>query len=187
MAAPLTGGVTVVQPTADLGALGLSASPLGDASINSNGFFEFPITGGDLDGLAGGIEHDNSGVSLTNGTDVLDLENFLIDTTTQQIFGDVSLNSAFVANAPIFSFNVAQLSSIDSLFDLSNPSLELLFTATAAGVLFDVYGASGLEGAVFGLAATAPEIGEVPIPAAFGLFAAGAAGLGWLGRRRRLS
>lgn len=183
-AAPVIGGATVVNVTADLNGLGLSAAPLNDAFVNGNGFFEFPVTGGDLIGLAGAIEHDNSGVSLTDGSTVLELENFVIDTVNQEILGDVTLNSVFVANAALFSFDVSTLASTDALFDLANPTLELLFTATAASVLFDNFGASGLENAVFGLAATAPTT-AVPIPAAFVLFAAGAGAIGWIGRRRR--
>ena len=182
-AAPVIGGATVVNVTANLDGLGLSGAPLNGAFINANGFFEFPVTGGALNGLAGTIEHDNSGVSLTSGATVLELENFVIDTVNQQILGDVTLNSVFVANAPLFSFDLAALASTDALFDLANPTLELLFTATAADVLLDNFGADGLEGAVFGLAATAPT--AVPVPAAFVLFAAGAGAIGWAGRRRR--
>ena len=182
IAAPVVGGATVVNPTADLGSI--QASTLGSATVNSNGFLEFPVTGGNLNGLAGTIEHENSGVSLTDGLSVLDLENFLIDTTTQEILADVTIDGVFVTNTAIFSFDVTRLPDINDLFDLDNPSLELRFTMATVGVLENVFGAMGFDNAVFGLAATAPIVSDVPIPAAFVLFIAGAAGLGFAGRKK---
>lgn len=182
-AAPVVDGITVVNVTADLSAL--SPATLGSGSVNGDGFLEFPITGGDLNGLAGTIEHNGSGVSLSAGGDVLNLENFVINTTTQELLGDVSVNGSFVTNAALFTFDVTQLAQIDDLFNTGNPSLELRFSAAAASTLFNVFGVSGLEGEIFGLAATAPRVSDVPIPAAYGLFVIGASAVGWASRRRK--
>lgn len=185
MAATLVGGQTVVNPTAPLGALGLSAAPLNDAGVNSDGFLVFPITGGDLDGLAGEIEHDNSGIQLSDGATDVQLENFIIDTVNSVILADISLNGAFQLNAAILSFDVSSLASIDDLFNLANPMLALVFTDAAADLLESVYGLqTELNGVEFGLAATAPE---VPLPGAIGFFAAGAGALALMRRRTRLN
>ena len=180
-AAEFTSGETVVNPTAPLGALGLSATPIGDAEINGSGYFSFPVTGGELNGLAGDIEHDNSGLELSDGSTAVQLENFVIDTVNMQVNADVSLNGAFQTNTAILSFDVSTLPDINDLFDLSNPMLSLVFTDGAADLLESVYSLNAqLNGVEFGLAATAPE---VPIPGAIGLFLAGAAALNFMRRR----
>ena len=176
-------GATVVEVTLDLSAAGLTPSLLGDTTVNSSGFLIFPITGGDLG--VGRIEHENSGVRLTSGERSVNLENFIIDIadpTNGRILADVSTSTGTTADdAPIFSFD---LTSVANPFDLSNPSIELFFTALAAGVLDAVFGREGvtlnLDGVKFGEAATAPE---VPLPAAAWMFLAG---VGALAAQRKL-
>ncbi|MEL7489425.1 MAG: PEP-CTERM sorting domain-containing protein [Pseudomonadota bacterium] len=181
-AAPVVSGSTVVDVTADLGALGLSAEPLDDSTI-ADGRFTFPISGGALDGLAGTIEHEEAGVRLFTATDSVTLENFVIDTVASEIIADVTVNDSAAITAAVFSFDLGALGSIDDLFDLANPSLPLVFTSAAASVLADAFGLTiDLTGVEFGLAATSPEL--VPVPGAIGLFAIGAAFLGWARRRK---
>ncbi len=185
-AAPLVGGETTVQVTADLGGLGLNAEPLDDSLFNAeSGTFTFPISGGDLEGLAGTIEHEEAGVRLFTETASVSLENFVIDTVNSLINADVTVNDGSPINdAPIFSFDVADLTDINDLFDTANPMLPLRFTATAAMVLADAFDLDvDLAGVEFGLAATAPVV--VPVPPAMGLFAGGAAALAWARRRRK--
>lgn len=178
-AAALNGGTTVVQPTINLGGAGLEAAPFGSTTIGTDGqgdtIFQFGISGGDLDGLAGTIEHDGVGVDLSNQTDTLSLRNFVINTVDQVISGDVFVNGAPVTNAGIFNFDVATLGSTDELFDLSDPMLSLTISDAAGGVINDVLGVSGLGGAQFGLAATQPQV--VPLPGALLLFGSAIAGL----------
>ncbi len=178
-AAAVGGGTTVVQPTIDLGAAGLRAAPFGSTTVGTDGqgdtIFQFGISGGDLDGLAGTIEHSGVGVDLSSQSSTLSLRNFQIDTTTQSISGDVYVNDAFAANAGIFDFNVASLGSTDELFDLSDPMLSIRISDAAGGVINDVFGVSGLAGAEFGLAATQPQV--VPLPGALFLFGSALAGL----------
>jgi hypothetical protein len=182
-AAALIGGTTVVEVTAPIGALGLAGATLGSASVTTEGFFSFPVTGGDLAGLAGTIEHSGSGVRLSSATANVDLRNFLIDTVQQLIFADVSANGGAVGNIAVFSFDVASLPSLPDLFDLSDPALALILTDGAADALEGVFGLTAqLNGLQFGLAATAPIV--TPLPGAIGFFMAGAAGLAALRRKR---
>ncbi|MEM9619871.1 MAG: VPLPA-CTERM sorting domain-containing protein [Pseudomonadota bacterium] len=176
-------GTTVVETTFDFDGAGLTPSLLGDTGVTSQGFLAFPITGGDLG--AGLIEHENSGVRLTAGMVFVDLENFLIDISDAAnafILADVTTSAgASVMDAAIFSFD---LTSVADPFDLMDPSIELLFTAAASGLLNDVFGLgdeNALTDVQFGFAATAPS--EVPLPAAVWLFAAGAGALGFAKRR----
>ncbi|MEL7485880.1 MAG: PEP-CTERM sorting domain-containing protein [Pseudomonadota bacterium] len=191
-------GDTVVAVTAPLDALGISAEPLADSTF-AGGVFTFPISGGALDSsLAGEIEHDEAGVRLFDASNEILLEDFVIDTVNSEITALVTVNSAEVGVAPIFEFDISTLGAsfadiVAALTDLSNPQLSLTFTSVASMVIVDTFGlldAAGapasLEGVEFGLAATAP-IADVPVPAAFGLFAFGAAALGWARRRKAIA
>lgn len=184
---PIFGDVTVVNPTIapTLTALGIAPSPLGSAGVNANAYFEFPITGGALDGIAGVIAHEGSGVGLATATTSVLLENFIIDTVQQLILADVTLNGSLVASdIGVLSFDAATLADLADLFDLDNPALALILTDAAADLLETAFGLGvQLNGAQFGLAATAPQ--AVPLPAAAWLFIAGAAGLVAARRRRR--
>lgn len=180
-------GVTVVNPTFDLAGAGLTPSLLGDTGTTAEGFLSFPITGGDL-GI-GRIEHENSGVRLAGGGQFVDLENFIIDISdaaNSLILADVTGPSGLLASdAPVFSFD---LTASSDPFDLINPTLELLFTATASSVLNEIFGLGGenaLTGVRFGFAATSPA--EVPLPAAAWLFLAGAGLLGMAKRKKAAS
>lgn len=178
---PLAGGETRVVVTADLAALGLAPSLVGTASV-VDGAISFPITGGALDGVAGTIEHEGSGVTLSDGATAATVGNFIVDTIQQTIFGDVDLNGARIADdAPLFTFDASSVTPAE-LTDLSNPSLALLISATLAGTLTSAFGAADLTGVQFGLAATLPQ--AVPLPPALVLFAAGLAGLGAASRRK---
>ncbi|MBB4659134.1 PEP-CTERM sorting domain-containing protein [Parvularcula dongshanensis] len=194
-AAPLTGGVTVVEVTADLEGLEVSGAPVGSATVEvneaGNPVFGFPITGGDIDpaSLAGMIMHDGSGLSLTNESGItVSLTNFVIDTAASMIMGMVTVSDGtddtMIADAHIFDFDVSSLSSIDMLFDTEDPMLSLTLSSFAGDALEGFFGAN-LTGAEIGLAATAPVIGEaVPLPGAAVFFATGLAAYA---ARRRLA
>ncbi|MGB3722607.1 MAG: hypothetical protein WA979_07295 [Pacificimonas sp.] len=186
--ADVDGGETRVAVTADLAGLGLTAGLLGDATLVDTDVLtvSFPITGGELDAdLAGQILHEGSGVSLTGGDVILNLENFIIDTTASSIFGDVSFGDTSLEDVALFSFDLSMLGDDDAIDDLDDPDIELFFTAASAGVLTDLFAAPDLTGATFGFAATAPEIAAaVPAPGAFGLLGLGILAIG-VARRRR--
>jgi len=85
----IIGNVTSVELTSfdALTGLGLSVSTLGTAKIDAGGEFPiaaFAITGGTLDPNTGFalIEHDGSGLGLSDGSSDVNLENFLINTVT---------------------------------------------------------------------------------------------------------
>lgn len=185
-AASLIGGVTQVQVTADVGALGLTPGVLGSASIVSGQplTVAFPITGGALNSsLAGFILHEGSGVSLTAGGNSLSLTNFIIDTIGQRILGDAALNGTSLAtDLPLFTFDLSTVTPA-ALTNLASPSLSLLFSRQAATALTTVFGAPDLTGAQFGLAATAPS--AVPEPATWAMLLLGFGAVGVIARRRR--
>lgn len=188
-AAPVTGGTTVVEVTADLAALGVTAAPTGTTVVpGSAPVFQIEITGGDIDQatLAGQILHESGGIDLTAGTTVIALTDFIIDTTVSQLFGTVTVDGSLLGSVALFDFDVSSLSDPEDLFDLGDPMLSLVFTTGAGAALAPILGVD-LAGAVFGVAATAPALGDadvVPLPGAALLFVTGAVGLA---ARRRMS
>ena len=166
--AVIVGGLTTVELTAapTLTGLGLTVSPLGTASVfvPSGGTLpqaSFPITGGTTGPAGAIIEHDGSGLRLSDGTDNVDLENFIIDTFQSELRSDVSVNGAPFAFVP--------------LFDIVGPSLNL--TAAAAGALSSVFGIDDLTGAeIARVVSIDPEV--VPAPGALALLGLGVLGLG---------
>lgn len=167
----------------DVGLSGSATLVVGAPGLTIN----FPITGGTLDPgtLAGNILHDGSGISLSNGTNTLLLTNFIIDTTTSLLLGDVSLNgSALGADLPLFSFDLATV-SVPELTDLDNPLLALNITPTAAGALTAAFGLADTSGVTLGNAATAPQLAAVPEPESWALLLLGFGAVGVTVRRRR--
>lgn len=172
---PIVGNSTSVELTSfdALTGLGLSVSALGSATVDAGGEFPvatFGITGGKLDTETGFavIQHDGSGLGLTDGTTAVSLENFLIDTQSGILTGDVSVNQTFVATVGLFSIQ---------------EDLTLLLTGGAADTLNGVYGTSLPEGLEIGLASV--DVAVVPVPAALPLMLSALAGLGFTGARRR--
>ncbi len=160
---PLIGDDTRVRITADLDGLGLTPGLTGTAAFVGSDI-NFDITGGELDGLAGEILHEGSGVSLTAGGTSVFAGNFIIDTVNQQLLGDVSvgpdqMTAAVVGDdLPLFTFDLSTV-SVDQLTDLSEPLLALIITDTLAGALTDVFGAPDLAGAERLAAGLAPADG----------------------------
>ncbi len=152
--------------------LGLSVTGLGSASIDASGatpIATFDITGGTLNPDTGFalIEHDGSGLGLSDGTTFVSLQNFLIDTENGVLSGDVSVDKSLVGNIELFSIT---------------DDLTLLLTGAAAGALNGVYGTSLSAGLEIGIASV--DVAVVPVPAALPLMLTALAGLG-LTRRRR--
>jgi Htaa len=75
---------------AALTSLGVTPGLAAPATANPDGSFAFPITGGKVDGssLAGAISH-SGGITLTKGTTVVTLKDFVIDSKRSVLTADV--------------------------------------------------------------------------------------------------
>ncbi len=176
------GGVeTRVTVTAPLGALGLSGAPFGTATVatvDGRPVFTFPITGGTLDTATGQalIEHDGSGVTLAAGPVSATVGNFLIDTASALVRGDlidIVTGTSVASGLELFTFGT----------DTTLPGVELLISGTLAGALTATFGADDLTGAQFGFAE--PNVAPVPVPAAGVLLLGGLGLMGVLRARRK--
>jgi hypothetical protein len=177
-ALPLAGDQTIVLLTSAglLSSVGISVSPTGSAVIDldiaSRPEALFPITGGELLGLAGTIEHDGSGLLLAQGGTELPLGNFLIDTTQLLLFGDTPLG-----NVPLFDLGLCTSLAgtaeecIDGDGSVLLDGFKLSLTATAAGALSQVFGLPDLTGTQIGVARIDARV--VPEPSTALLIGAG--------------
>lgn len=118
----IPGGKT--QITLDAGftdaltALKLTPGLVGDAEL-VDGVLGFPITGGNVTiftpgevspYVVGQIHHDTSGLSLTAGDTVVELNNLNVDPTVSRVYGDVEVNDEVVAKgAYLFTLNGSTL------------------------------------------------------------------------------
>lgn len=107
--------VTLDQGFVDaLGTLGLKPGVVGTAKL-TDGVLSFPITGGHVDYydpaqkyrpyVQGEIDHDGSGISLTDGKTTVELTNFVIDPGTSRLTGTVTANGTKVGDG-IYLFNL---------------------------------------------------------------------------------
>lgn len=186
-ALPLVGDQTIVLLTSAglLESVGIAVAPSGTAvvALDVVGRPEavFPITGGDLTGLAGTIEHDGSGLVLSQGSTELPLSNFLIDTTQLLLFGDTPLG-----NVPLFDIGLCtnlagtEGQCIDGDGSVLLDGFKLSLTSAAAGALSQVFGLPDLTGTQIGVAYI--DARAVPEPGTALLVASGLAALA---RRRR--
>jgi hypothetical protein len=185
-ALPITGGLTSVRLVAApvLFGAGLSVGTVGTAVVSpgSDGIpiAYFGVTGGSIDtaSFAGRIEHDGSGLRLSSNSASVSLTDFVIDTTTLLLSGDVTIGSTVLSDVPLFNI---------SLSGIAATPYSLALTAAAAGALSTVFGIPNLTGATTGLANTIPITTAIPEPATVASMLAGLALLGMtLGRRRGL-
>lgn len=166
-AATIYGGDTsVALNTSTLSALtglGFTIAPVAPATVSS-GVATFPITGGDTTSV---IDH-SGGLSLTKGATTADIENFVINLSTDTLTGDLVAGGS---TTPNFTF-----------FDIGSGA-SLTLDASLAGALSSVYGITNLTGAPIGTATISPVLTPEPTTislAAFGLLAAAS-----IGRKRR--
>ena len=87
-----------------LGTLKLTPGVVGTATL-TDGVLSFPITGGNVTYytpgsvspyVTGMIDHEGSGISLTDGKTKVDLTNFVVDPGTSKLYGKVSANGKVV-------------------------------------------------------------------------------------------
>ncbi|MCW2607679.1 MAG: hypothetical protein JWO60_2372 [Frankiales bacterium] len=154
----LTGKMT--QVTLDAGfvegltSLKLTPAPVGTAKIEG-GVATFPITGGSATYYTPGtvdpyvqgmINHDGSGLSLTDGKTKVELTNFDVDPAKSVLTGDVSANgTSVVQDAPLFFLDGSTLQPLkmegpDAVLEGTTVSL----TKEAADLLNKTYKVTAL-------------------------------------------
>ncbi|WP_150308966.1 hypothetical protein [Planctomonas psychrotolerans] len=152
--------VTVDQGFVDaITGLGLTPGVVGTATF-TDGVFAFPITGGNVDYydpeedyrpyVQGEILHEGSGISLTNGTTLVELSNFDIDPgNNSTLFGDVSANGEVVVeDAPLFRLDGTTLNPLE-MDENGNAVLEgttVYVSEEAAALLNETYGTDAVTG-----------------------------------------
>ncbi len=154
----LTGEMTEVTLDAGfvegLTSLKLTPAPVGDATIEA-GVAAFPITGGNATYfepgtvdpyVQGEINHDGSGLSLTDGTTKVELTNFDVNPGESILTGDVSANgTSVVEDAPLFFLDGSTLQPLAT--EGSNAVLEgttVSLTKEAADLLNMTYKTTAL-------------------------------------------
>jgi hypothetical protein len=137
----------------------------------------FLVTGGFLNTatFAGVIEHDGSGLALSDATSTVNLTDFVIDTVALTLTGQVAVGDTALGAVPLFSLGF-------STNPFSPVSLQL--TSAAAGALSAVFGLPDLTGLTLGTANTLP-VTTVPEPATYLAMLGGLAVLGAVVHRRR--
>jgi hypothetical protein len=157
--ANLTGKMTEVTLDAGfvkgLTSLKLTPAPVGTAKISAQGVASFPITGGSATYYTPGtvdpyvqgmINHDGSGLSLTDGKTKVELTNFTVDPGKSVLTGDVSANGASVVqDAPLFFLDGSTLQPLkmegaDAVLEGTTVSL----TKAAADLLNKTYKTTAL-------------------------------------------
>jgi hypothetical protein len=152
----LFGGFTSVQLSEDLvaalGALNVAPGTIEPGAL-SEGVVRFPISGGGLDQatLGGDIFHVG-GLSLTSSGTVVQLFNFIIDTTGEQVVltGLVAVGGDLVGRIPLFNLNLTNAEVEVNLFSLMISGASAQLTAEAAEALNGVFGVTAFE-AGFGI------------------------------------
>jgi len=142
--------------TGALTSLGLTPGVLGTATL-TDGSVHFPITGGHVTVykkgavdpyVQGDVQHNGSGLSLTAGSTVVDLQNFDINPGSSQLFGDVSVNGTVAAkHAYLFNLDGSTLAPITISGGVATlTGTRVLVSDTAAGLLNKTFNTTAVKG-----------------------------------------
>lgn len=181
-AAPITGGTTKLTLTSasTFAMLGATFSALGTATLSTANppVATFPITGGSTSPSGDIIQEMGSGleISATSPTTIVDTRNYLINTISEVIDADVSINGGAATNLALFKLGSKGLSNV-----------QLTLTQTAVNALNAAFGIDVLTTSTpIGKLTTSPTVkgGPVPEPGTITVF--GVALLALAGMRRRM-
>lgn len=142
--------------TSALTSLGLTPGVLGTATL-TDGSVHFPITGGHVTVykkgavdpyVQGDVQHNGSGLSLTAGSTVVQLQNFDINPGSSQLFGDVSVNGTVAAShAFLFNLDGSTLAPITITNGVATlTGTRVLVSDTAAGLLDKTFNTTAVKG-----------------------------------------
>lgn len=154
----ITGGNTAVDLTSytALTNAGLTVLPLGTATASSGQTqptYTFPVTGGSTAQTGSIVNHEGSGLGVTNNSNFLFLTNFVIDTQRAVMSGDSQSLDVFGRN-----YSSAQNTDLFTLEPIAggNQSYRVLFNDAAANA-FNAFatgdaGATNWSGTELGIA-----------------------------------
>jgi hypothetical protein len=154
----ITGGATsVALDSTTVGALtglGFTLAPLGSATLDASTLtIVFPVTGGSIGSSGDIINHNGSGLSLTEGGTTLDLTNFVIDTSTLLLTGKATVGSTVIPSLNLFDIGAGDKLTLDP---------------AAGAALSGIFGVPNLSGASIGTATVSPTVAS-PEPSSLAL------------------
>lgn len=178
-AAPITGGTTKLTLTSasTFAMLGATFSPLGTATLSSakNPVATFPITGGSTSPSGDIIQDVGSGLEISASPVIVDTRNYLINTVTEVIDADVSVNGGTSTNLALFKLGSKGLSNVP-----------LTLTATAVNALNAAFGINVLTTSTpIGTLTASPTVKGSPVPEPATTTVIGVALLALAGVKRR--
>ncbi len=134
--------------------LKVTPSPIGLSSIR-NGVAVFPVIDGDFDfGTAKGEISHRGGLALKAGDTVVELADFIIDTSgaAAVLTGKVIVNDAFVARIPLFDLQLPALTlplaAPRGTGPLRVPGVKVTLNAGAAAALNSVFNVTAFAGGI---------------------------------------
>jgi hypothetical protein len=137
-----------------LQSLSVTPSAIGYASLK-NGVAAFPVVDGDFDfGTAKGEFSHYGGLALKAGTTVVELTDFIIDTSgaAPALTGKVIVNDSFVARIPLFDLALPALTlplqAPRGWGQLRVPGVKVTLNAGAATALNAVFNVSAFAGGI---------------------------------------
>lgn len=133
-----------------LESLSVSVKPIDGAKIvNGQAQFKIPLAQIDLSNASGELIH-SGGLRLKAGTTIVDLSNFIIDTTNSSdayLSGLVKVNGAVVARLRLFDLTLPALNlPIAATKKVFLPNIQVKLNAGAASTLNAVFGVSAFQG-----------------------------------------